>query len=163
MFHDAVAGDGLNIGEKDAGHGSILAFMAVEISLVYQGQLRCLATHGPSGVQVTTDAPLDNCGRGESFSPTDLVAAALGACMLTIMGIVGDRHQMDLSGVEVKVEKHMVATPVRRIAALPVTISVPGEFSAEEKERLEKAALTCPVHQSLGEGIDIPVIWHWGS
>lgn len=137
--------------------------MSVEVSIVYQGQLRCLATHGPSGVHVTTDAPVDNCGRGESFSPTDLVATALGACMLTIMGIVGDRHQLDLSGVKVTVAKHMVASPVRRIASLPVTISMPGDFSAEDKERLERAALTCPVHQSLGDGMDIPVTWNWGS
>ena len=83
--------------------------------------------------------------------------------MLTIMGIVGDRHQLDLSGVRVTVAKHMVASPVRRISALPVTISVPGDFSAEDKERLERAALTCPVHQSIGEGMDIPVTWHWGA
>ncbi len=135
--------------------------MTVEIHLAYQGELRCQATHGPSGVTLHTDAPVDNCGRGESFSPTDLVATALGACMLTIMGIVADRHALDLQGATVRVEKHMTADPVRRIAALPVTITIPAALSDADRKRLENAAHTCPVHASLGDTIDRPITFHW--
>lgn len=137
--------------------------MAVEIHLVYQGELRCQATHGPSGTTLHTDAPVDNCGRGQSFSPTDLVATALGACMLTIMGIVAERHAIDLTGATVRVEKHMTADPVRRIAALPVTISVPGRLADADRVRLENAAKTCPVHASLGDTIDRPIRFVWAG
>ncbi|RMH02332.1 MAG: OsmC family peroxiredoxin [Planctomycetota bacterium] len=137
--------------------------MTVEIEIAYQGGLRCRAVHGPSGTTLLTDAPVDNCGRGESFSPTDLVATALGACMLTIMGIVAERHGIDLSGATVRVEKHMAAAPRRRIAALPVTIQVPGPIGEEDRRRLEYAARTCPVHASLGETIERPIRFVWGG
>ena len=87
--------------------------MSVEIRTVYEGQLHCTATHGPSQVQLSTDAPLDNGGRGESFSPTDLVATALGTCVMTILGLVADRHQLDLRGTQVNVIKEMVQKPIR--------------------------------------------------
>jgi putative redox protein len=131
--------------------------MTVEIQIAYQGELRCRATHGPSGTTLHTDAPVDNCGRGESFSPTDLVATALGACMLTIMGIVAERHGLDLAGAGVRVEKHMTADPVRRIAALPVEITLPAALGPEDRKRLENAARTCPVHASLGDTIERPI------
>jgi putative redox protein len=133
----------------------------VEVQIAYEGQLRCQATHMPSGVTLSTDAPLDNQGRGESFSPTDLVAVALGTCMLTIMGIVARRHEWDLSGTRVRVEKHMVTAPVRRIGRLPVEITVPVKLSAEQQQMLERAALTCPVHHSLHPDIESPVTFHW--
>lgn len=129
----------------------------VQIDIVYQGRLRTEATHGPSKTTVVTDAPVDNHGRGESFSPTDLVATALGSCMLTIMGIVAERRGLDLSGTRVVVEKHMVTDPVRRIGRLPVTITLNRDYSAEERKLLEAAALTCPVHKSLHPDIDKPV------
>lgn len=129
----------------------------VQIDIVYQGRLRTQATHGPSKTTVVTDAPVDNHGRGESFSPTDLVATALGSCMLTIMGIVAERRGLDLSGTRVVVEKHMVTDPVRRIGRLPVTITLNRDCSAEERKLLEAAALTCPVHKSLHPDIDKPV------
>lgn len=129
----------------------------VQIEIAYRGELRCEATHGPSRATLLTDAPLDNHGKGESFSPTDLVATALGACMLTIMGIVAQRHGIDLKGTRVTVEKHMVADPVRRIGRLPVRIEVPVAVTAEQKKLLETAALTCPVHKSLHPDIDKPV------
>jgi len=129
----------------------------VQIEIAYRGELRCEATHGPSRATLLTDAPLDNHGKGESFSPTDLVATALGACMLTIMGIVAQRHGIDLKGTRVTVEKHMVADPVRRIGRLPVRIEVPVAVTPEQKKLLETAALTCPVHKSLHPDIDKPV------
>lgn len=135
----------------------------VQIDIEYQGDLRCRARHGPSGTELLTDAPVDNQGRGESFSPTDLVATALGACMLTIMGIVAKRHGWDLAGARVKVEKGMIADPARRIGRLAVTISVPAELDAAARGALERAAFTCPVHQSLSPATEIPVTFLWGA
>jgi len=137
--------------------------MSVEISIVYQDELRCEATHGPSGVQLHTDAPVDNHGRGESFSPTDLVATALGACVLTILGIQADKHGLDLSGARVTVEKHMSSDLPRRIARLPVKVTVPFEFDQRVRTVLERAAHTCPVHQSLHADIEKPIDFHWGA
>lgn len=135
--------------------------MVVEIDLVYEGELRCNATHGPSGVKVSTDAPVDNCGKGESFSPTDLVATALGACIMTILGIVADRHQLNLNGTKVRVEKHMVADPVRRIGRLPVVIEMSTAVDQDMRTRLENSAATCPVMQSLHPEIDKSISFHW--
>lgn len=141
--------------------------MTVEIDVVYRGGLRCVATHGPSGRTLETDAPKDNEGRGESFSPTDLVATALGACLVTIMGIVARRDELDLEGTEVHVEKHMTATPVRRIARLPVVIRIPQEkangLSEEARKKLETAARACPVHSSLHPDIEAPVEFIYGD
>ena len=135
--------------------------MAVAIDILYEGQLRCRATHGPSKTQLTTDAPLDNHGKGESFSPTDLVATALGTCMSTIMGIVAERSQLDITGTRVKVLKEMVQEPVRRIGALRVTIRIPAEkavrLSEEDRKKLEAAALHCPVHRSLHPDVQTPI------
>ena len=97
----------------------------VKISTAYEGGLRCRAAHGPSGTTLVTDAPLDNHGKGESFSPTDLVATALGACMMTIMGIVADRHGLDLAGMTAETEKVMTAEPPRRIASLRTRLVIP--------------------------------------
>jgi putative redox protein len=137
--------------------------MSVEISIVYQGELRCEATHGPSGVQLHTDAPVDNHGRGESFSPTDLVATALGACILTILGIQADKHDVDLSGTRVTVQKHMSADLPRRIARLPVQVVVPVEVDERMRTVLERSAHTCPVHQSLLAEIEKPIDFQWGE
>lgn len=135
----------------------------VKIQIAYEGDLRCRATHGPSGVQLNTDAPVDNQGRGESFSPTDLVATALGACMLTIMGIVARRHAWDLSGATVEVTKGMVSAPIRRIGSLEVVIRVPAELDEAARKTLENAAYTCPVHKSLHPEIQIPVRFLFGA
>lgn len=135
--------------------------MAVEITVTYQGDLRCEAQHGPSSKRLTTDAPVDNQGKGESFSPTDLVATALGACMLTIMGIVAQRHAIELKGATVKVEKHMVADPARRIGRLPVTITVPGRLDEKQRKLLMAAAEGCPVHHTLGDRVEMPITWIW--
>ncbi|HZZ41657.1 MAG TPA: OsmC family protein [Tepidisphaeraceae bacterium] len=135
----------------------------VEMKIVYQGGLRCEATHGPSGNKVITDAPVDNHGKGESFSPTDLVGTALGACMMTIMGIVSERHGIDLKGTTVTVQKEMVQQPVRRIGKLTVEIAVPGEVGEEDRKRLEQAAYTCPVHKSLHPDVATPITFKWGK
>ncbi|MFT5049064.1 MAG: putative redox protein [Chlamydiales bacterium] len=134
----------------------------VEIRIEYEGNLRCNAVHGPSGARLTTDAPVDNQGKGESFSPTDLVATALGTCMLTIMGIVAARHDWDLSGAEAFVEKKMQSEP-RRIGELTVRIVVPGDFDVSARRALERAALTCPVHRTLGDAVAMPVEFVWDS
>ena len=133
--------------------------MAVEIQAVYTGSLGCKATHGPSKATVSTDAPLDNGGKGESFSPTDLVATALGTCVLTILGLVSERHDLDLSGATVTVTKEMITQPVRRIGALRTVARVPAEAvsAPSMRERLESAARKCPVHQSLHPDIEAPI------
>src|SRR5208283_3964297 len=92
----------------------------VKMSIVYEGQLRCVLTHEPSGSVIRTDAPKDNMGKGEAFSPTDLLAAALGSCMLTMMGIAAARHNIDLKGTTVDVSKEMATSPVRRIGEISV-------------------------------------------
>ena len=129
----------------------------VQVDIVYEGGLRARAVHGPSGCELVTDAPVDNQGKGESFSPTDLVAAALGSCMLTLVGIVAERHGWPMEGATARVEKGMVADPIRRIGKLEVVISVPGALQEKERELLQKAALTCPVHKSLSGQMEIPV------
>jgi putative redox protein len=122
--------------------------MAVEITGKYVGNLKTELTHGPSGAVLKTAAPVDNNGDGSSFSPTDLVAAALGACMTTVMAIVAERDGIDLTGLAFRIEKHMVANP-RRIGALPVVIHMPAGLTPEQRQKLERSALTCPVHHSL--------------
>ena len=123
----------------------------------YLGDLRCEATHGPSGAKIVTDAPADNMGRGEMFSPTDLVGTALGTCILTTMAIVGARRGIDLSSATFRVEKHMATDPVRRIGRLPVTIRLPASLDAESRTILERAAYTCPVHKSLHPDVAAPI------
>ena len=134
----------------------------VEINIAYQGELRCAATHQPSGTVLNTDAPKDNQGKGESFSPTDLVATALGTCMLTIMGIAARNMKIDLVGTQVVVKKEMVAKPIRRIGTLAVTITVPLNLDDAQKQKLIDAAMTCPVHQSLHPDVQMPIEFVWG-
>jgi putative redox protein len=133
----------------------------VEINIAYQGELRCEATHGPSGTKFYTDAPVDNHGKGQSFSPTDLVATALGTCMVTVMGIAAQALQIDLRGTKVVVQKEMAAKPIRRIGKLSVVIDVPARLDEEQKQKLIKAAMTCPVHQSLHPDIEMPIEFKW--
>lgn len=135
----------------------------VAISITYEGELRTRANHGPSGTQLLTDAPKDNHGKGESFSPTDLVATALGSCMLTIMGIAARKLKIELAGATVSVEKEMVTAPVRRIGALKVVIRVPLVLDESQQQALRDAALSCPVHQSLHPDVAMPVEFVWGA
>jgi len=135
----------------------------VEIRVLYEGELHCRATHGPSGATLATDAPLDNHGKGEAFSPTDLVGTAMGTCMLTIMGIAAEERGWDLRGATARVEKHMVRAPMRRIGKLEVVIAVPGGLPEEARPVLERAALGCPVRASLRPEIEVPIRFEWGS
>ncbi len=134
----------------------------VAIQLEYQGDLHCRAVHGPSATALNTDAPKDNQGRGESFSPTDLVATALGSCMLTVMGIMARTLAIEISGATATVEKEMTATAPRRIRKLAVQIRVPQSLSVENQQKLERAAHTCPVHKSLHPDIETPIEFTWG-
>lgn len=135
----------------------------VQIDVTYEGGLRTRAVHGPSGTELVTDAPVDNQGKGESFSPTDLLATSVGACMLTIMGIVAERHDWQLVGARASVRKTMAADPARRVAEVAVDIHVPVDPGEKARVALERAAHTCPVHTTLGERVDLPVTFHWGS
>ena len=133
--------------------------MAVEINLTYEGGLHCTATHGPSRQTLTTDAPVDNGGKGAAFSPSDLVATALGTCMATVMGLVAQRNQLDVTGLQVLVIKEMTADPVRRIGALRTRLVFPRgkALSATDRAKLEAAAKVCPVKQSLHPDVKTPV------
>jgi len=131
--------------------------MSVEIDISYQGDLHCQAVHGPSRSTLITDAPVDNGGRGDAFSPTDLVATALGTCMLTVMGLVAKRAGLDISGTRARVAKEMAAAPVRRIGQLKATITVPhaSRLSEADRAKLQRAADACPVKQSLHPDVNI--------
>jgi len=133
--------------------------MSVEINSVYEGKLKCVATHGPSEATLITDAPVDNGGSGSAFSPTDLVATALGTCVMTTMGLVAARHDIDLIGTTVRVTKEMTQKPVRRIASLVTEITVPAGavVEASMRDRLEAAAGKCPVHASLHPDVHAPL------
>ena len=128
----------------------------VIITATYHGEKHCEVHHGPSGSLIETDAPVDNNGRGERFSPTDLVASALGTCALTVMSIVAERDGVSLKGATARVEKHMVQNP-RRIGRLPVTITLPAGIPQDYRKKLENTAHTCPVHKSLSAEIDSPI------
>ena len=129
----------------------------VEIEVEYEGGLRCRATHGPSGKTLTTDAPVDNHGKGETFSPTDLAATALGACILTIMGIYAEREGIALAGLKAHVGKVMSSDLPRRIARCQIVITMPAGLSAKHRQVLERCVETCPVRQSLKTEIEVPV------
>jgi putative redox protein len=134
----------------------------VSIQFEYQGDLHCQAVHGPSHTALSTDAPKDNHGRGESFSPTDLVATALGSCMLTTMGILANTLNIDLAGATATVDKEMTSTPSRMVHQLTVKIHVPRAVSADNQTKLERAALTCPVAKTLNPSVQIPTEFTWG-
>lgn len=135
----------------------------VEITVRYEGQLRCIATHGPSGSVIQTDAPIDNHGKGEAFSPTDLLAAALPACIMTIMGIVSERHGLNLAGMTAVTQKEMTTEGIRRIKSLRTVLTVPLPAGHPQCEPLERAAHTCPVHKSLAAEIDAPIQFVWAG
>lgn len=117
--------------------------------------------HAPSGNEIVTDAPVDNNGKGEAFSPTDLVATALGSCMCTIMGIIAERQGLSLDGLRVETEKHMSEDTPRRIVKVELKIFVPLEESNPESKRLVAGAKSCPVHHSLHPDIETPIEWVW--
>jgi putative redox protein len=119
----------------------------------YLGELRTKATHLKSGNSVTTDAPTDNNGKGEAFSPTDLVSAALSSCMMTIMGMLANKEGIDLKGLKSEVVKVMAANP-RRISEIKIHFSHPKLVATDiQKQKLKEAAHTCPVALSLSENL----------
>ena len=132
--------------------------------IIYQGNLRTVATHVQSGTVIETDAPTDNQGKGERFSPTDLVATALGNCMLTIMGIKARDMQLNLEGTKIDITKNMVANP-RRIGEIKVIIKFPESLQTDEKQRMiiERAAMTCPVFESLHPDLKKDVEFEWSK
>ncbi len=135
--------------------------MSVRMDVVYEGDLRCTATHGPSGDRVLMDAPVDNRGRGEHFSPTDLVAAALGGCVLIVMGIAARDRGLDIRGSRSEVVKEMSAVPRRHIGRMGVRITLPAALDDDARALLEKTARTCPVAASLGPdtGVDLHFVY----
>ncbi|HZE83731.1 MAG TPA: OsmC family protein [Puia sp.] len=131
-------------------------------TVIYAGELRTVATHIQSGSEIETDAPVDNQGKGERFSPTDLVATALAACMATTMGIKARDMPVDLRGMKVSVQKIMKPDP-RRIAGINVSFDFPGTLLVEEKQRaiLERTAHTCPVMYSIHPDIEVSIVFNW--
>lgn len=123
--------------------------MAITIETIYKGELRTQARHVQSGMEIITDAPLDNEGRGEAFSPSDLLAASLGSCMLTIMGIAARTHQFSIDGTRIEITKVMAANP-RRVAEVQVHFLMSSfNYTPEQKKIIRIAATTCPVALSI--------------
>lgn len=128
----------------------------VKMSCQYEGEKHCRSTHGPSGSVIETDAPKDIMGKGERFSPTDLMGAALASCILTTMAIVAERDGVSFTEARAEVEKEMTNNP-RRIGALSVTVTMPAGLTDQQKKKLEAVAHTCPVSRSLNPDIQLPV------
>lgn len=130
--------------------------------VIYKGTLRTEATHTRSGTVIETDAPPDNNGKGERFSPTDLVATAIASCMCTLMGIAANGHNFELGSIACEVEKIMAAHP-RRIAEVKVNMTFPDgrTYDDRQKKILEKAALACPVIESLHPDLKKTVDFNW--
>jgi putative redox protein len=130
------------------------------IETTYLGGLRTEATHLQSGTKIITDAPVDNQGKGEAFSPTDLLAASLGSCMLTIMGIKARASEIDIDGTTCSITKIMAADP-RRVSEIVISFKFPKEYNQKDQLLLERAALTCPVYYSLHEDLKKTVDFGW--
>ncbi len=131
-------------------------------TVIYEGELRTVALHNASGTTIETDAPVDNQGKGERFSPTDLVATALGSCMLTIMGQKARDHKIDLKGTRIEIQKIMKPEP-RRISGITLTFHLPDSLRLSEKQItiLQRAAETCPVRYSIHPEIEVEVNYNW--
>jgi putative redox protein len=129
----------------------------VHIDVRYEGDLHCTCTHGPSSVTLATDAPVDNQGRGESFSPTDLLATSLASCILTTMAISARKHGIEIAGAKAHITKEMSTTAPRRIARLTLAITLPASVPSDRRPALEAAIKGCPVHLSLHPDIATPV------
>ena len=128
----------------------------VKIDATYDGNLRCTATHGPSGKQLITDAPVDNMGKGESFSPTDLFATSMLTCIMTIVAIRADSKEIDVTGMTGSVEKTMASGP-RRVAKLEVVVNLPSGLDMEDRAWLITEGCNCPVCVSVSESMEIDV------
>jgi uncharacterized OsmC-like protein len=135
----------------------------IKIEIEHPGNLHSEAVHTQSGTRLTTDAPLDNGGQGESFSPTDLLATALGTCMTTTMDLYAKRNGFNIDGTKAVVVKHMTSHPVRRVGKLEVLITIPLPADHPQRATLEKVALNCPVQKSLNPEMEMPVTFSWGD
>ena len=132
-------------------------------SVIYNGDLRTYCVHEKSSSAIETDAPTDNNGKGERFSPTDLLSTSLASCMLTVMGIKARSMNADLKGMEVSVEKLMKADP-RRVSGIHLTFSIPDalkKIDEKDKQILKNTALTCPVAKSIHPDIELKIEWNW--
>lgn len=132
----------------------------VKVEAVYTGQKHTEITHGPSQSVIETDAPKDNNGKGETFSPTDLTAAALGSCLLTVMAISAEQEGLDMTGAKAQVTKEMAANP-RRVAKLTVSVTMPAGIPESARAKLEAIARGCPVARSLAEALEAPMTFEW--
>lgn len=133
----------------------------VTITGEYQGDLHCSAVHGPSGQAIATDAPKDNQGRGEAFSPTDLVATALATCIATTLAIVARRHGVELAGMRYEATKDMTSEGPRRIARIRVRFWLPASARQLPAGLIEATAHACPVHKSLDPSVEKAIEFHW--
>ncbi|MCK9408578.1 MAG: OsmC family protein [Bacteroidetes bacterium] len=135
----------------------------VPISIAYHGHLRCNAVHDNSGMRFVTDAPKDNFGMGESFSPTDLVATALGSCMITTMGIFAQKEKMAvvLDGTHIAIEKHMSTDAPRRISKIITRFSFPAGIAQKYRLRLKEIGDHCPVAKSLHPDIKLEIVYNY--
>lgn len=133
----------------------------VEINATYTGGLHCKAVHKPSGVKLETDAPLDNKGKGESFSPTDLLATSLAVCYLTTMGIAAEERGVDMTGTTCRIEKHMSHDAPRRVVKLVAEIVFPSGIPLDKRGILEAVAIHCPVSKSINQEIDVDLKFHF--
>ncbi len=135
----------------------------VKIDIAYEGDLHTRAIHEPTGSQLGIDAPHDEDGLGATFSPTDLLATALGSCVLTTMGVVARRNEWPLEGSRARVAKHMTTRPTRRVGRLEIRFDLPGGLSEKARTVLERAAHACPVHRSLHPEIEVDFDFVWGG
>jgi len=128
----------------------------VRIDATYDGNLRCSATHGPSGAELITDAPVDNMGKGESFSPTDLLATSMLTCIMTIVAIRADSKEIDVAGMTGSVEKSMAANP-RRVSKLEIIVNLPSNLNMDDRAWLITEGCNCPVCMSVSESMEVDV------
>ncbi|MEO6568068.1 MAG: OsmC family protein [Opitutaceae bacterium] len=135
----------------------------VKITGEYHGDLHCIARHEPSGSSLNTDAPKDNQGRGEAFSPTDLAATSFGTCIATTMAIAGRKHGIELRGLRFEVAKEMSTDAPRRIVRLATQVWLPIPKASDVARLLEFTAHNCPMHHSLHPSIETPVTFHWAG
>jgi putative redox protein len=134
--------------------------LMVEMHLTYDGQQRVTAVHVPTKKKIQTDAPVDNGGKGQSFSPSDLLASALGACMLTYIGKAGDRNGWNVEGTRIVLQKEMVADPMRRVGRIIVDIYLNQAFDDKDMRTLTNAVTTCPVKLSISDQIEVPITFY---
>ena len=126
----------------------------------YIGDLKCEAKHLLSGNRIITDAPLDHCGKGESFSPTDLLATSLGSCLLTIMAIKARSNGWELENITLDIEKIMTKNKERKIEQLIIDIYIPEDLPKEKLNFLKNASKDCPVTRNLSDSLDLQINWH---